>query len=55
MCRAAEDGSAAGRLGISAVAVAYQVAEVEPALTASSSSWEVAACAAVLAAVLMEL
>ena len=55
MCRAAEDGNAAGRLGMSTVAVAYQVAEAEPALTASSSSLDVAACAAALAAVLMEL
>ena len=55
MCRAAEDGNPAGRLGTSAVAVAYQVAEVEPELTASSSSLDVAACAAELAAVLMEL
>ena len=55
MCRAAEGGNAAGRLGMSAVAVAYQVAEVEPAPTASSSNLEVAECAAALAAVLMEL
>ena len=51
----AEDSNAAWRLGMSIVAVTHQVAEVEPALTASSSSLEVAACAAALAAVLMEL